>query len=142
MSNLWITQLSLLLEDVLCQPFIHWNEPGNGIIIVDEDGFVKHVLPRYYDTKCGWASFQRNLSHYKFTRVHGVSEAYHHYYTHDMFHRDKKDNLHLVSPVFFVPIYFSQIFVAFFCVPVFFFSFFLKLIVINVSSFLISILFR
>ncbi len=101
MANYWITQLYLILEDDVCHPYIHWNDAGDGIIIVNQEGFVKHVLRRYYEANCGWPSFLRNLGNYQFTRVHGPSTSYDHQYIHDMFHRGNRDKLHLVRPISF-----------------------------------------
>jgi len=95
MANFWVEQLYDLLEDDLCHPYIHWNDAGNGIVIVDQQGFVDHVLPRYYTAACGWPSFLRNLGNYSFIRVHDPSNKHH--YIHDMFHRGCKNVLHLVS---------------------------------------------
>ena len=95
MANSWIENLYQLLEDDLCHPYIHWNDAGNGLVIVDQQGFVDHVLPRYYTAACGWPSFLRNLGNYSFTRVHDPSNKHH--YIHDMFHRGRKNVLHLVS---------------------------------------------
>ncbi len=101
MANMWVEQLYQLLEDDLCHPYIHWNKAGNGLVIVDQQGFVDHVLPRYYTAAGGWPSFLRNLGNYSFDRVHDPS--YKHHYIHDMFHRGCKNVLHLVSFIFSFP---------------------------------------
>ena len=80
---LW--QLQVLLSEN--PDYIRWDEDGKNFTIIDEAGFTKNVLGRYFKHK-QFSSFVRQLNMYGFKKVMGVHNTDYSSYYHPCFERD------------------------------------------------------
>jgi len=69
---------------------------GGGVLIHDEDAFLKVVLPKYFRHK-RLQSFRRQLSMYGFKRLKGGPDQG--AYAHELFHRDRPGRLSQIKRV-------------------------------------------
>ena len=64
----FLSKLYDILNDSEYYNIIHWNDEGNGIVIIDIDNLCKKVLPKYYN-HTNYSSFVRQLNMYGFSKT-------------------------------------------------------------------------
>ncbi|KAM6964809.1 heat shock factor protein 2 [Aplochiton taeniatus] len=64
----FLTKLWTLVEDAETNEFICWSQEGNSFLVLDEQGFAKDILPKFFKHN-NMASFIRQLNMYGFRKV-------------------------------------------------------------------------
>ncbi|XP_044024684.1 heat shock factor protein 2 isoform X2 [Siniperca chuatsi] len=64
----FLTKLWTLVEDADTNEFICWSQEGNSFLVLDEQGFAKEILPKFFKHN-NMASFIRQLNMYGFRKV-------------------------------------------------------------------------
>ncbi|ORZ21071.1 HSF-type DNA-binding-domain-containing protein [Absidia repens] len=72
----FITKLSLILDDSALRDMISWSNDGKRFCVFDISGFSKVVLPQYFKHS-NWPSFVRQLNMYGFHKVNDSYSARH-----------------------------------------------------------------
>ena len=64
----FLVKLYKILNENEYNPYIHWSQDGQSIIISDSNGLTKKVLPKFYNHH-NFASFVRQLNMYNFHKI-------------------------------------------------------------------------
>lgn len=82
-------KLHAVLSNQACRHAIAWLPSGRSFSIIDQDEFVKTVLPKYF-REAKFESFSRRLKRWGFRKVYttGMQQSI---FSHDLFHRDRPD---------------------------------------------------
>lgn len=88
-------KLYAVLNNQSCRHAIAWLPSGRSFCIIDQEEFVKSVLPKYF-REAKFESFQRRLKRWNFKKIY-TTGAQQILFSHDMFHRDRPDLCKLMS---------------------------------------------
>lgn len=70
----FVTKTWSMLQDEANRPYIDWAPNGESFVVKDPEGFVKHVLPRYFKHN-KFASFVRQLNMYGWHKLQDVTSG-------------------------------------------------------------------
>mmetsp|Transcript_42220 Transcript_42220/g.72102 ORF Transcript_42220/g.72102 Transcript_42220/m.72102 type:complete len:413 (+) Transcript_42220:135-1373(+) len=83
-------KLHLVLNSKECRHAIAWLPSGSSFCIIDQEEFVKKILPKFF-REAKFESFLRRLKRWGFRKVYttGSSQTI---FSHELFHRDRPDS--------------------------------------------------
>ena len=84
----FLSKLYQILTEKEYSQYIHWSNDGLSVIISDQTGLTKKVLPKFYNHH-NYASFVRQLNMYNFHKVRTDPKSNEQKYVHSEFHKGK-----------------------------------------------------
>ena len=84
----FLSKLYQILNEKDYSPYIHWAQDGLTVIISDQTGLTKKVLPKFYNHH-NFASFVRQLNMYNFHKIRSDPKSNEQKYIHNEFYKGK-----------------------------------------------------
>lgn len=82
-------KLHSVLSNPQTQPSISWLPSGHAFCILNQQSFIKHILPQFF-REAKFESFARRLKRWGFKKVYTTTNAQV-IYSHSLFHRERPD---------------------------------------------------